>query len=69
MPQGPCDQQLKLLVSCNGLGTVAMSLLCNSNGWLACRIADTNSAWGQSHYKMHQFREAPSWRGWRGPRR
>jgi hypothetical protein len=49
----------------NGLGTVAMCLLRNSNGWLACRNADTNSAWGQGQSKMHQhqFRVAPTWHG------
>ncbi len=45
----------------NGLGTVTMCLQCNIVGWLACRIADSNNAWGQGQCKMHQFRAAPSW--------
>ncbi len=31
----------------NGLGKVAMCPQCNIVRWLACRIADIDSAWGQ----------------------
>jgi hypothetical protein len=51
------------------LGIDAMCSQCNIVGWLACRIADTNSAWGRDQWRMHRFCVAPSWCGLRGHRR